>query len=295
MISIALASYNGSKFIREQLNSILAQTYQDFELIVCDDCSTDNTLQILEEYAAKDGRIKINANEHNIGFKKNFEKAVSLCSGEYIALSDQDDVWYPNHLEVLYNNISDNAVAAGNANLMDGEGQDLGMNLKYQMGIDRQYHNPLEMALTILCYRNWMQGASMLLNRRYIEYFFPMPDCVKFHDVWISLVACLHSKLAFVDTPITKYRQHANNTSSKHIKRRNKFLVCLKHLFGSNVLEDRLGMIEAIEDENMDLSESAKQILCETKIYHKRKDSFLGRISNLIYEMRNKKIIYSFN
>lgn len=295
MISIALASYNGSKYIREQLDSIIAQTYQDFELIVCDDCSTDNTMQILKEYAAKDCRIKINANEHNIGFKKNFEKAVSLCSGQFIALSDQDDIWLPNHLEVLYNNIGDNAVAVGDAILMDGKGKDFGMNLKYQMGIDRQYHNSLEMALTILCYRNWMQGASMLLNRKYIGYFLPMPDCVKFHDVWISLIACLHSKLAFIDTPVTKYRQHANNTSSKHIKRRNKFLVCLKHLFGSNVLEDRFGMIEAIEDGKIDLPESAKQILCETKIYHKRKDSFWGRISNFIYEMRNRKIIYSIN
>ena len=81
MISIALASYNGSKYIREQIDSILAQTYQDFELIVCDDCSTDDTWQVLQEYAEKDNRIKIFENETNIGFKKNFEKAISLCKG----------------------------------------------------------------------------------------------------------------------------------------------------------------------------------------------------------------------
>ena len=101
MISIALASYNGSKYIREQLDSILEQTYQDFELIICDDCSTDNTWQILQEYAQKDSRIKVFENERNLGFKKNFEKAISLCNGKYIALSDQDDIWIDNHLEVL--------------------------------------------------------------------------------------------------------------------------------------------------------------------------------------------------
>lgn len=295
MISIALASYNGSKYIREQLDSILMQTYQDFELIICDDCSTDNTWQILEEYAQLDHRIKIFKNEKNLGFKNNFEKAISKCIGEYIALSDQDDVWYPNHLALLYNNIGDNTVAVGDATLIDGDGRDLDMSLKWQMGIDRKYHNPVEMALTILCNRNWMQGASMLLNKRYLDLFFPMPKCVKFHDVWISLVACIHSKLLFIDIPITKYRQHGNNTSSKHKKRRNKFLICMKHLLVSNILDDRLNMIKEIEKKCSKLSDYAKQILQETNIYHKRKGSFCGRIKNLINELNNRKIIYSIN
>ena len=92
MISIAMATYNGELFIREQLDSILTQTLSDWELIVCDDGSTDNTLSILQEYANNDSRIKIYQNETNLGFKRNFEKAIGLCSGEYIALCDQDDI-----------------------------------------------------------------------------------------------------------------------------------------------------------------------------------------------------------
>ena len=107
MISIAMATYNGEKYLAEQLDSILAQTVQDFELIVCDDCSSDSTAEILSRYAEKDSRIKIFVNEKNLGFVKNFEKAVSLCSGEYIALSDQDDVWFAGHLEILLRNIKD--------------------------------------------------------------------------------------------------------------------------------------------------------------------------------------------
>src|SRR5690554_1467232 len=114
MISIALASYNGEKYIKEQLDSILNQTIQDFEIVVCDDASTDNTWEILQQYEAKDKRFKIFRNEQNLGFKKNFEKAISHCKGEYIALSDQDDIWIENHLELLFNHIQENDLCLGN-------------------------------------------------------------------------------------------------------------------------------------------------------------------------------------
>ena len=91
MISIAMATYNGAKYLREQIDSILAQTIQDFELVVCDDCSSDDTWDILKQYSDADKRIKVFRNESNMGFKRNFEKAMSLCGGDYIALSDQDD------------------------------------------------------------------------------------------------------------------------------------------------------------------------------------------------------------
>ena len=93
MISIAMATYNGEKFLRYMLDSILSQTYQDIELIICDDNSSDSTCLILKEYEKNNSRIKLYFNESNLGFIKNFEKAISLCSGDYIALSDQDDIW----------------------------------------------------------------------------------------------------------------------------------------------------------------------------------------------------------
>ena len=119
MISIAMATYNGEKFICEQLDSIMAQTITDWELIVCDDVSTDSTIAILEEYAKKDGRILIHKNKVNLGFKRNFEKAISLCSGDYIALCDQDDIWYPKHLEILYNQIGNYSLSIGNSDIVD--------------------------------------------------------------------------------------------------------------------------------------------------------------------------------
>jgi glycosyltransferase involved in cell wall biosynthesis len=93
MISLAMPTYNGERFLREQLDSIYNQTIVPDEVIVVDDCSTDGTISILEEYKKKYG-LKYWVNEKNLGYNKNFEKAISLCTGDYIALSDQDDVWF---------------------------------------------------------------------------------------------------------------------------------------------------------------------------------------------------------
>ena len=93
MISIVMATYNGETYIREQINSILNQTISDFELIICDDCSKDSTVEIIKRYKDKDKRITLVENEKNLGFKKNFEKAISYCKGDFIAFCDQDDIW----------------------------------------------------------------------------------------------------------------------------------------------------------------------------------------------------------
>ena len=93
LVSIALCTYNGEVFLQEQLNSLLNQTYTTIEIIAVDDASTDSTRSILEKKASTDSRLKVFINEKNIGYNKNFEKAISLCSGDFIAISDQDDIW----------------------------------------------------------------------------------------------------------------------------------------------------------------------------------------------------------
>src|SRR5690606_33629827 len=105
LISIALCTYNGEKFLAEQLDSIVNQTYKNIEIIAVDDCSTDRTLTILQKYASKDVRVKVYSNKTNKGYSKNFEYAISLCTGDYIAVSDQDDIWVSDKLELLINKI----------------------------------------------------------------------------------------------------------------------------------------------------------------------------------------------
>lgn len=210
-ISVALASCNGEKYIREQLDSILVQTHQNFELIICDDRSTDSTVHILKEYEKRDKRIRVFENEQNVGFKKNFEKAISLCSGEYIALSDQDDIWVPEHLEKLLSIIGGHDIACGNARMVDEKGNSLGKHLNE---VDGLFEFDSETVLYKQFFSsNPFQGASMLLRSEFAKSLLPVPLRIRFHDAWFAYCACMENGIAYTFDVINNYRQHGDNVS----------------------------------------------------------------------------------
>ena len=103
MISIAMTTYNGARFVESQINSILNQTIADIEIIICDDNSMDDCVEIIQKIQTRDTRVKLIQNKEKIGVVRNFEKAIAACQGSFIALCDQDDVWSPNKLEVQLN------------------------------------------------------------------------------------------------------------------------------------------------------------------------------------------------
>lgn len=213
MISIAMATYNGECYVREQLDSILVQTIGDWELIVCDDGSTDNTLSILRAYAKNDSRIKIYQNERNLGFKRNFEKAIDLCQGDYIALCDQDDIWYPNHLEVLYNQIGNHSLSIGNSDIVNINNTYLNKRMSDTDGIHFIPEDTKLLLYREFFYANPFQGASMLLKKDFALRCIPIPNEVHYHDTWISICACFADGLIYTYTPITRYRQHGRNVT----------------------------------------------------------------------------------
>ena len=214
MISIAMATYNGEKYLAEQLDSILTQTVQDFELIVCDDCSSDATVEILNRYAEEDKRIKVFVNDENLGFKKNFEKAIRLCSGEYIALSDQDDVWLPEHLEKLLNLIGDADIACGNADLVNANGYRIRQRLSENGHLFCLYEKDL-LLYRIICLYDPFQGASMLIRSGFLKNtgILPIPKGVLYHDAWFAACACVQRGINYTFEIITLYRQHGDNSS----------------------------------------------------------------------------------
>ena len=212
MLSIALATYNGEKYIREQLDSILMQTVTDWELVACDDCSSDGTFRILREYAEKDDRIRVFRNETNLGFRRNFEKAVSLTSGDYVALCDQDDVWYPDHLERLLGIMGDCSLACGNAELVDGAGRSMGVTLDRAQHFRWTEGNYLYMLLLRGCK---FQGASMLLEGEFARKCVPIPDGVYAHDMWFAACACMEDGLRYSTECVTKYRRHGDNETGQ--------------------------------------------------------------------------------
>lgn len=216
MISIALATYNGSKFLREQLDSILAQSMDHFEVVACDDCSTDETLQILEEYASKDSRFKVFSNKNNLGFKKNFEHILSLCNGEFIAFCDQDDIWEPNHLEILYNNIGNNDCIGANSLIIDGNGIPQGKTLLEYWPI-HVMPKDAEQLFQHELYSNVIQGTASLIRSSLVKQALPIPDSIKYHDYWFALIAGLNGKCKYIKDVVLKYRRHSSNASGYQV------------------------------------------------------------------------------
>lgn len=242
MISIAMTTYNGEKYLSEQLDSILNQTYKDFELIICDDCSKDSTVQILNEYATKDSRIKIFVNKQNLGFKKNFEKAILLCSGKYIALSDQDDVWTKNHLEVLHNIIGNYDIACGNSLFVDKDGRSLNKTMYEQCQLYSEI--PLEKLIYKLIFNySPFQGACMLIKKSLIDKCLPIPENIFYHDYYFLLNACVNNKIIYIFDVINNYRQHNNNVTRDEFK--SNYIVKLKKLF-CGIKTDIFAYVDAV-------------------------------------------------
>ena len=142
LVSIALCTYNGAEYLDLQLESLCSQTYQHLEIIVVDDCSTDSSVLIIEKYALKYAQFKIYQNKENIGYAKNFEKAALLCTGELIALCDQDDIWHPNKIELQVRALKDNLLIYHDSEFIDQDNIPLNKKLSRMWSIFIVVLNP---------------------------------------------------------------------------------------------------------------------------------------------------------
>jgi hypothetical protein len=202
LISIALCTYNGERFVREQVESLLAQDYANLEVVAVDDASTDGTAAILEACAARDPRLRLFRNATNLGFRLNFERAMGLCRGELIAPSDQDDVWRTDKLRLLQSSLGDAAAAYCDSELIDELGHPLGRRLsqKFPMG---RIDDPAS-----FLFDNCVAGHALLLRQSLLERALPIPEGM-FHDWWLAFVAASASGIAYCPEPLVQYRQHA--------------------------------------------------------------------------------------
>lgn len=208
-----MCTYNGAAYLQKQLQSICSQTYKNIELVVVDDGSTDNTFTILSELTDK-ARIKVYRNEFNLGFIRNFEKAVSLCTGEFIALSDQDDIWLPEKIETLLRAIEDNILVYADAELIDHEDNSLHTFVSDVVNPVKT-NNPLP-----LLFNNCAPGNSLFFRRELVGYALPFPEKI-FHDWWLMYTAASIGRIAYVAAPLVKYRQHEANLTNMTHHRKN--------------------------------------------------------------------------
>ena len=213
LVSIALTTYNGEKYLREQLDSIFRQTVRDFELLICDDCSSDGTWQIVQEYVQRFPAIKAVRNPRNVGFKQNFANAVSLCSGDYVAFADQDDVWTEQHLELLLSIIGGKDLACADAELVDEQLRPLHVRMHEVCHISAPFADTRSLQYFLFCGHNFVQGTAMLVRRSFLLQHVPIPDLAEFHDYWFALNAALGQGIAYSFEPVLLYRQHGGNVT----------------------------------------------------------------------------------
>jgi glycosyltransferase involved in cell wall biosynthesis len=205
-VSVVLCSYNGEKFLEEQLASIEQQTHKNFELIICDDSSTDSTRKILHAFAAKDQRVKLVFNKANLGFNKNFEQALQLASANWIAISDQDDIWMKDKLAKLIETIKPGAllVHSYNAEFSGDDHSKLAINRSRK----RFYGNKTRQLL----FYNTIIGHTAAINRSLLKHALPFPLGV-YYDWWLGVVASVYGKIELNDEVLVLFRQHASNSS----------------------------------------------------------------------------------
>ncbi len=215
-ISVALCTFNGAKYLQGQLDSFAAQTRLPDELVVCDDASTDETKLILENFAnSVSFPVRIVVNQHNLGSSKNFEQAIEKCSGDIIALSDQDDVWMPEKLrrfDDVFRAQPDTGLVFSNAILTDENLKPTGWEL-WDMTFHRRDRRRFRegKVIDVLLEYNVVTGATMAFRSRFRDVIIPFPELTDFiHDGWISLVIAALSRLQFINEPLVRYRQHSN-------------------------------------------------------------------------------------
>ena len=217
MISILLATYNGEKYIKEQIDSLLKQTYQDFKLFISDDSSTDSTYSIIQDYAKKHpNKIFVTQNENNSSSAKlNFFQMMTQHKSDYIMLCDQDDVWLPDKIEKSLHKMKELEKKHGSSTPLlvhtDLTIVDENLNTISSSYFKTEDINLEKKTLNKIIARNITTGCTVIYNRALAERIDTTPKFMIMHDWWLTLAACALGKIDTIHEPTILYRQHADN------------------------------------------------------------------------------------
>jgi glycosyltransferase involved in cell wall biosynthesis len=203
-ISVCMTSYNGELYIKPQIDSILSQLSDEDELIISDDGSQDNTINIIKSY--NDSRIRLYINN----FKNhilNFEFVLSKAKGNYIFLADQDDVWVSNKVNICLNYLKKYDLICSDCFVVDGNMEII--KLHFHNNSVKQHSGFIKNII-----KNNYLGCCLAFNRKILEYSLPFPNKLITHDTWIGLVAELVGKTLFITDRLIYFRRHSSNTSN---------------------------------------------------------------------------------
>ena len=279
-VSIALCTYNGELFLHEQIESILNQDYANiFEIICVDDNSSDGTWKILQEYAGKYSNFKIVRNSSNLGFIRNFEKALTLTSKKFIAIADQDDIWYPNKITKLVRAIGENLMAYSDNEYIGSDGITLGKKFS-----DFRRLSTCTSCLNFVLY-NGISGHTILINRDLLKYALPFPDEIPF-DYWLAFHAVQYGVIPYLNEPLVSYRQHDNNTlGAIGIKKNVKDIIKGRKVNYNRIIKFSMAINENLQYE--------KQVLLKLA-YSYIDFSFKTRLKRVVLFWKNRDSLLFF-
>lgn len=241
-IDILMATYNGEKYLKKQIDSILNQTYSNIRLIISDDSSTDRTKEIIKEYEKKDNRITTYYQENNLGYINNFEFLLTKVESNIYMLSDQDDIWLPNKVENTYNFLQkQNAdMVFTDLIVVDEKEEVINKSFNNLMNLTKKINKTINSKEIVYLY-NCVTGCTIMGTSKLINKILPIPTNSKhvLHDHWIALVSSMNGKIAYLPEGTIKYRQHNNNQIGiKHTTNKNTSIEKIREHF----IEVKLGV-----------------------------------------------------
>ena len=201
LISVVLCTFNGADFLKEQIDSILSQTWKPIEIIISDDGSTDQTRSLLGSYKNHPD-IQLFFQDRNLGPIKNVEFALEKTTGNYIVFSDQDDIWKPEKIESLYKSLGNSLLVYSDSELVNENGETMNKKLS---DLRHMYSGTNSKGFV---FSNVVWGHAMMIQRKLLEYALPIPQNIP-HDIWLGYIATVRGGITYLDKVLTNYRQHS--------------------------------------------------------------------------------------
>lgn len=274
-IGVALATFNSARYLKQQIESVLAQTLQPRQIVVSDDGSTDDTLEILASYAQRDERIVITRNgTHRTTnrINRNFENAARHCTTRWIAFCDHDDVWLPQKLDLLYRNRNGASLVYGRSQPIDERGVIMPVRTEDLLGFTA--HLSGNVPPLIFMHGNTVSGHALLVPREILDQAFPFP-CGMMYDQWIALVAACKGPIRFVDETVVLHRVHEDNSVHRRIGPGTKSLHHIPEIISRReklLLKQEIA--DRVFDFRADLTEKERLFLNEYRSHLHRKSRY---------------------
>lgn len=282
-ISVALCSYNGASHLAEQLASLSRQSRAPDQLVIVDDCSADHSVAIAREFAARASfPVEVFENPVNLGYRANFERALRLCTGDVIALCDQDDVWVDDKLEQIEAALADSGAGLvfSDAVLVDAQLRPTGRTLWEAVEFTPRLRRSARLGQLseTLVSRSVVTGATMAFSRRWLPLVLPIEEPAD-HDAWIALLISMVDAVTVIDEPLILYRQHSGNQigarkSSVRQKweraRRERFTVLERHRRICSRALDRLKEQGVVNERTRRLARAVRDLEARAELPHSR-------------------------